>query len=55
MIKSIWKYSTPNKMLVAIGITIGLVHRWPTGKLALRGAGALIAIMGIFFLWQAVV
>ena len=41
--------------LHGIGITIGLVHRWPTGKLALRGAGAFIAVMGIYFLWQAVV
>ena len=40
--------------LHGIGIIIGLVHRWPAGKLALRGAGALIAAMGIFFLWQAV-
>jgi len=40
--------------LHGIGITIGLVHRWPAGKLALRGAGALIAVMGFFFLWQAV-
>lgn len=41
--------------LHGIGIIIGLVHRWPAGKLALRGAGALISAMGIFFLWQAVV
>ncbi len=40
--------------LHGIGIIIGLVHHWPAGKLALRGAGALIAAMGIFFLWQAV-
>lgn len=41
--------------LHAIGIGIGLIHRWPVGKLALRGSGGLIAAMGIFFLWQAVV
>lgn len=40
--------------LHGIGITIGLIHRWPVGKLALRGSGALIAAMGVFFLWQAV-
>ena len=41
-------------VLHGIGITIGLIHRWPAGKLALRGAGAFIAAMGFFFLWQAV-
>jgi urease accessory protein len=40
--------------LHGIGIAIGLIHRWPIGKLALRGSGAFIAAMGIFFLWQAV-
>ena len=40
--------------LHGIGITIGLIHRWPAGKLALRGAGAFIAAMGFVFLWQAV-
>jgi urease accessory protein len=40
--------------LHGIGIGIGLIHRWPAGKLALRGSGALIAVMGVFFLWQAV-
>ena len=41
-------------ILHGIGIIIGLIHRWPAGKLALRGAGAFIAAMGVFFLWQAV-
>jgi urease accessory protein len=40
-------------ILHGIGITIGLIHRWPAGKLALRGAGALITIMGVTFLWKA--
>ena len=40
--------------LHAIGIGVGLIHRWPIGQLALRGSGGLIAVMGIFFLWQAV-
>lgn len=40
--------------LHGIGIGIGLIHRWPLGKLALRGSGGLIAAMGVFFLWQAV-
>ena len=39
--------------LHGIGITLGLIHRWPAGKLALRGAGAFIAAMGFVFLWQA--
>ena len=39
--------------LHGLGIALGLIHRWPAGKLALRGAGALIAIMGVLFLWRA--
>jgi urease accessory protein len=39
--------------LHGIGIALGLVHRWPAGKLALRGAGACIAGMGMAFLWRA--
>jgi urease accessory protein len=39
--------------LHGMGIGIGLAHRWPAGRLALRGAGALISIMGITFLWRA--
>jgi urease accessory protein len=41
-------------LLHAAGIGIGLVHRWPTGKVALRLAGVAIAVAGIGFLWQAV-
>ena len=40
--------------LHGIGIAVGLIHRWPMGKLVLRGSGAVIATMGIYFLWQAV-
>jgi len=40
-------------VLHGVGITLGLVHRWPKGRLALRGAGAFIAIMGVTFLWRA--
>lgn len=39
--------------LHGIGIAIGLVQRWAWGKLALRCAGAFIAVMGVFFLWRA--
>ncbi len=41
--------------LHGVGIAIGLIHRWPFGKLVLRGSGAFIFVMGIFFLWQAIV
>src|SRR5512147_1901448 len=34
-------------ILHGIGITIGLIHRWPQGRLALRGAGAFIVVMGV--------
>ncbi len=40
--------------LHALGIAIGLVHRWTAGRIALRAAGALVAIAGLFFLWNAV-
>jgi urease accessory protein len=39
--------------LHALGIAIGLIHRWPAGKLALRGAGCVIALGGVYFLWEA--
>jgi urease accessory protein len=39
--------------LHGMGIGIGLVHRWPAGRLALRGAGAFIAGMGLLFLARA--
>lgn len=40
-------------LLHAFGIAIGLVHRWPAGRVALRGAGAGIAAAGPVFLWSA--
>jgi urease accessory protein len=40
--------------LHAIGIAIGSVHRWPTGRLALRIAGGSVSLAGVFFLWRAV-
>lgn len=39
--------------LHALGIMVGLLHRWPAGRLALRGAGAFIGVMGVSFLWRA--
>lgn len=41
-------------LLHALGIAIGLIHRWPSGKIALRAAGALIALGGLYFLWEAI-
>ena len=39
--------------LHGIGIALGLVHRWPWGRIALRGAGSVVALAGVFFLWRA--
>jgi urease accessory protein len=36
--------------LHALGILIGLMHRWPAGARVLRGGGALIAAGGLYFL-----
>ena len=40
-------------LLHATGIAIGLIHSWPRGRLALRGAGAAILVGGGYFLWSA--
>ena len=40
--------------LHAVGIALGLVNGFPAGKLALRGAGSFIAVMGVVFLWKAI-
>jgi urease accessory protein len=40
--------------LHALGITIGLVHRWPAGQIAMRGLGALVAGAGVYFLAGAI-
>lgn len=39
--------------LHGVGILIGVIHRWPVGRTALRAAGALVAAAGGFFLWRA--
>jgi urease accessory protein len=39
--------------LHAAGIALGSIHPLPAGRWALRGAGACIAIMGLFFIWRA--
>jgi len=41
-------------LLHALGIGIGLIHRWPAGRIALRFAGAIVAMGGVFFLWKAI-
>ena len=40
-------------LLHATGITIGLIHRWRSGRIALRVAGAGVAAAGWVFLWRA--
>ena len=40
-------------MLHATGIGIGLMHRWNWGRVALRGAGAVVASAGVYFLWRS--
>jgi urease accessory protein len=39
--------------LHATGISIGLIHRWSWGRIALRAAGAAVAAGGACFLWRA--
>jgi urease accessory protein len=39
--------------LHAAGIGIGTIHKWKSGQLALRGAGAFVMMGGLFFLWSA--
>jgi urease accessory protein len=36
------------------GIAVGLLHAVPWGRRLLRGAGAAVALGGVFFLWKAV-
>ena len=40
--------------LHGVGIGMGLAHRWEFGRLALRGAGAVVMAGGLFFLWGAI-
>ena len=37
-------------LLHLAGIALGLLARWPAGRLAVRGAGGLIALAGVIFL-----
>ena len=40
-------------LLHAAGIGVGLIQRWNAGRVALRGAGAVVMAGGAFFLWNA--
>lgn len=40
-------------LLHAVGIMIGLVHRWPSGRRGLRAAGTIVAVAGAAFLFGA--
>ena len=40
-------------LLHGTGIAFGLVHRWRAGRIALRAAGAAVALAGAAFLWRA--
>ncbi len=40
-------------LLHCMGISLGLLHRFKSGKLILRGAGSVVMLMGGVFLWQA--
>ena len=40
-------------LLHAAGITLGLIHRWDTGRVILRAAGSVVLAGGLFFLWSA--
>jgi urease accessory protein len=39
--------------LHAVGIVIGLVYRFRTGRIALQAAGAVVTLAGVIFLWRA--
>ena len=41
-------------LLHAAGIGIGVIHRWGWGRTVLRGAGLVVAVGGIWFLWVAI-
>jgi urease accessory protein len=39
--------------LHGVGVAIGMVHKWPAGRVALRCSGAVVALAGVGFLWSA--
>ncbi|MCI0447929.1 HupE/UreJ family protein [bacterium] len=40
--------------LHGLGILIGLIHKWETGRRIVRVVGCLIATAGVFFVWKAI-
>jgi urease accessory protein len=40
-------------LLHALGILIGVMHRWPAGARVLRSGGGLVAVGGVYFLVKA--
>jgi urease accessory protein len=40
-------------LLHALGILIGVMHRWPAGARVLQGGGGLVALGGVYFLVKA--
>lgn len=41
-------------LLHAVGIGVGLLHRWDIGRLWVRAAGGLVLAGGLYYLWQAI-
>jgi urease accessory protein len=41
-------------LLHAVGILLGVAHRWSAGRQAVRVAGGGVALAGLFFLWRAI-
>ncbi len=41
-------------VLHAVGILIGVAHRWAAGRQIVRVAGGAVALAGLFFLWRAI-
>jgi len=46
-------FVTATGCLHGAGIAIGVIHKWPAGRAALRLAGAVVALAGIAFMWRA--
>jgi urease accessory protein len=41
-------------LLHAVGILLGVAHRWAAGRQAVRIAGGGVALAGLVFLWRAI-
>jgi len=41
-------------LLHAVGILLGVAHRWAAGRRVVQLAGGGVALAGLFFLWRAV-